>query len=82
MNWRQSAKAAEKQIHALEKQVEDLMNYNTRAKIDITAYNKCILGMIEGKGPCGWCQEQNDCQREGFDDSRLHDVHDYKTRKG
>jgi len=54
MNAKQAAKAAAKKI-------EELEDYNRRASSDIKAYNEVILGMIDGKSPCDWCEENNAC---------------------
>ena len=55
MNGRQAAKAAAKKI-------EELENYNAKSKADITMYNVVIQAMIEGKSPCEWCEEHEECQ--------------------
>lgn len=59
MNGRQAAKAAAKRI-------EDLEDFNRRCVADIKAYNKCIEGMIAGKCPCDWCEENrtSECTRD------------------
>lgn len=57
MNARQAAKAASKRI-------EELENTGAKAAADIKAYNEVILGMIDGKSPCDWCEDQQECQRE------------------
>lgn len=55
MNARQAAKLAAKRI-------EELEDFNRRSVADIKAYNACIDGMIQGKSPCLWCEEENECQ--------------------
>jgi len=60
MNGRQAARAAAKQIKELE-------GYNSLCKLDIIAYNECILGMIAHRSPCDWCQDQDECREEGKD---------------
>jgi hypothetical protein len=58
MNGRQAAKLAAKKI-------EELEHYNARSKADITAYNRVVLGLIEGDlNPCDWCEENADCERQ------------------
>ena len=57
MNGRQAAKLAAAKIEKLE-------HYNAKCKADITAYNKIIVGLIEGElNPCDWCEENADCKR-------------------
>ena len=60
MNMRQS-------MRAMSKQMEDMANYNRRAKKDIKAYNACIDGMIAGESPCKWCEEYAECQLQAKD---------------
>lgn len=55
MNARQAAKAAAKKI-------EEMQHYNDKCKADIMAYNAVIQAMIEGKSPCPWCEEHEECQ--------------------
>ena len=57
MNSRQAAKAAAKKI-------EEMQNYNDKCKADITAYNAVIQAMIEGRSPCPWCEDFEECQLE------------------
>lgn len=57
MNKRQALKAATAMIEDLEGKIGELEHYNSLSKADITAYNKCIDGMIAGKSPCDWCEE-------------------------
>lgn len=64
MNWRQSAKAAEKVIRGLEEQIADLMHYKKMATADIKDYNKCILSLISGNSACVWCEDREECQLE------------------
>lgn len=64
MNWRQSAKASEKIIHAQEETIQDLLYYKQMATHDIKEYNSCILSMISGGSPCEWCNDQDECQRQ------------------
>lgn len=59
MNKRQALKAAAQHI-------EELEDFNRRATADIKAYNQCIDGMIAGKSPCEWCEENRtgECENE------------------
>ena len=60
MNAKQSLKAASKRI-------EELEDWNNKAKHDIKAYNACIDGVIAGKCSfCDWCEEKRlgDCEKE------------------
>lgn len=57
MNSRQAAKAAAQRIEECER----VMALN---KQDIIEYNKCILDQIEGKTPCTYCEDWNECQLE------------------
>ena len=59
MNAKQSLKAARKHI-------EELEDWNGKAKRDIKAYNACIDGVIAGKCSfCDWCEENRlgECDR-------------------
>ena len=58
MNARQAAKAASIRI-------EELENTGKKAAADIKTYNEVILGMIEGKSPCDWCEDQQECRDAG-----------------
>lgn len=60
MNMKQSLRAAEKHI-------EDLTHSNARYRNDVIAYNECITAMIEGKSPCGWCEDHEECQLQAKD---------------
>ena len=60
MNMRQSLKASSKRIEQLE-------DWNNRARHDIKAYNACIDSVIAGKSSfCDWCEEKRlgDCEKE------------------
>jgi len=50
MNGRQAAKKAAKRIEEQEYMIG-------RYTQDTKDYNACILGMIAGKSPCEWCEE-------------------------
>ena len=51
MNAKQSLRAASKRI-------EDLEDWNNKAKHDIKGYNACIDGVIAGQCSfCDWCEE-------------------------
>ena len=54
MNARQAAKAASLRIAEMERVAA--LN-----KQDIIDYNACILGIIDGKSPCEWCEDLEDC---------------------
>ena len=59
MNMKQSLKAASKRIEQLE-------DWNNKAKHDIKAYNACIDGVIKGQSSfCDWCEENRlgECDR-------------------
>ena len=76
MNMRQSLRAANKRIESLE-------HYNRRCKLDITAYNQVIDGLIAGNlNPCEWCEELSECQSEkkghGCENWMLKDLTDEK----
>ena len=58
MNQRQSLKAAAKHI-------EELEFSNSRYRNDVKAYNAVIDCLIAGGSACGWCEDQEECQREG-----------------
>ena len=55
MNARQAAKLAAKRI-------EELEDFNLRATADNKAYNMVIAEMIQGKSPCPWCLEYEECE--------------------
>jgi len=55
MNGRQAAKMAGQRVMELER----ILALN---KADIVNYNLCILSMIDGKSPCDWCEDQQECQ--------------------
>lgn len=57
MNSRQAVKAAAKKIIELE-------HMNMMQALDIQEYNRVILDIINGTGPCQWCEEEPECQRE------------------
>ena len=57
MNARQAAKAASLRVMELER----LLALN---KGDIVNYNLCILHMIDGGSPCGFCEDEMECQLE------------------
>lgn len=57
MNARQAAKAAAAKIVEMEYAIR-------RYRTDVKAYNECIDAMIQGKSPCDWCEEKNECQLE------------------
>ena len=59
MNAKQSLKAASTRIEQLE-------DWNNKAKHDIKAYNACIDGVIAGQCSfCDWCEEERlgECDR-------------------
>ena len=59
MNAKQSLRKASKHI-------EELEDWNNKAKHDIKAYNACIDGVIAGKNSfCDWCEEKRlgDCDK-------------------
>lgn len=65
MNWKQSAKAAEKTILDLEETIVKQKDFNMRASADIKNLYRCCLSVIAGeKTFCDWCEERNECQRE------------------
>ena len=55
MNAKQSLKLAAARIVELE-------DYNRRCANDIKAYNRVIEDMIQGKAPCSWCMEREECE--------------------
>lgn len=57
MNGKQAARLAAKKI-------EELEYMNMMQALDIQEYNKVILDIINGTGPCQWCEEEPECQRE------------------
>lgn len=57
MNSRQAAKAAGQRVMELER----ILALN---KMDIVNYNLCILSMIDGKSPCEFCEDYEECQLE------------------
>lgn len=60
MNMKQSLKAAATHI-------EELTHSNARYRNDVIAYNECITAMIEGKSPCTWCEDHEECQLQAKD---------------
>lgn len=64
MNARQSARAASKQIEALEQRIKEIEHVNRLNKADIVAYNQCIDSMIAGGSPCEWCYDNQECTKE------------------
>ena len=57
MNAKQALKAAAKHI-------EEMEHYNAKCKADIVAYNRIVLGLIDGSvNPCDWCEENAECER-------------------
>ena len=60
MNQRQALKAASKHI-------EDLTDSIVRYKWDMQQYNQVIEAMIQGKSPCPWCEDHEECQLEAKD---------------
>ena len=58
MNAKQSLRAARKHI-------EELEDYNNRARAEIKALNQCIDSVIAGeKNYCDWCESREECQLE------------------
>ena len=60
VNAKQSLKAASKRI-------EELEDWNNKAKHEITAFNACIDSVIAGKRSfCDWCEEKRlgECEKE------------------
>ena len=60
MNGRQAAKLASLQVIELER----IRALNTE---DIIDYNLCILSMIDGRSPCPFCEDYDECQLEAKD---------------
>lgn len=66
MNGRQAAKAAAKMI-------EELEYSKANQARDIVDYNACIQDMIDGKSPCTWCEEEEECQLEAKGGKGCHE---------
>ena len=62
MNWKQSAKAANKLNEALEETIKSQNHTLLLNKLDIRDYNKVIADMIAGESPCPMCEDYNECQ--------------------
>ena len=60
MNGRQAAKVAAQRIDELEYTI-------MRHIVDTRNYVACIHDMIEGKSPCAYCEEHEECQLEAKD---------------
>lgn len=52
------------EIKAKDAEIEQLLDFNRRCSADIKAYNDVIDGMIAGKNPCEWCDDNETCQKE------------------
>ena len=57
MNGRQAARMAAKRI-------EELEYANKLYAVDVKALYAVIDGMTQGKTPCDWCDEQEECERQ------------------
>ena len=60
MNGRQAAREAAKKNAELERTI-------MHDVIDIRLYNQCIIDMINHKSPCNYCNDFEECQKEGKD---------------
>jgi len=66
MNGRKAAREAAKII-------ENLENHCRRSALDIRAYNQVILDMIDGKSPCEWCEDRDECENENLNGNGCKD---------
>ncbi|MBO7340403.1 MAG: hypothetical protein J6U66_10105 [Lachnospiraceae bacterium] len=57
MNAKQALKKASERIQNM----EHTLFCN---KVDIKAYNECIMAQIDGKSPCPWCHDYEECEKE------------------
>lgn len=55
---------AKQALKAVRQRLEDLEITVQRATSDIKRYNECIDGIIRGKSPCEWCEDEKECQLE------------------
>lgn len=60
MNGRQAARKAAEKIDELERTI-------THNVVDIRLYNHCIVDMINHNSPCKYCNDYDECQKEGKD---------------
>lgn len=57
MNAKQALKKASERIQNM----EHTLFCN---RVDIKAYNLCIMAQIEGKSPCPWCHDYETCEKK------------------
>ena len=60
---------AKQSLRAASRYIEDLSHSNARYRNDVVAYNECIMAMIDGESPCGWCEDHEECQLQAKDGS-------------
>jgi hypothetical protein len=75
MNARQAAKAAAKRI-------EELEHSNKLYYLDVKAYNQVIDALIAGGSACGWCEDEEECTKEGKRTIRGCDEWMLRSNKG
>lgn len=79
MNQKQGLKLyieeLEETLAAKEQEIANHEHYNNLSKRDITAYNQCILAMIDGGNPCDWCEEKRlgECEHTDLDGKGCQD---------
>ena len=59
---RNDAVNAKQSLKIVSQKLAEAEDYIAKCKADITMYNECIDGMIAGKSPCDWCEEQKECE--------------------
>lgn len=65
---------AKQALRAAAKRIEELEHYNRLASADIKTYNEVIDGMIAGRSPCDWCEDQQECQLQAHADGKGCDM--------